>query len=234
MRIVLDHTQDVAANIRSFWFRPEKKMDYLAGQFIELFLPHEGQDERGIKRNFSLSSSPTEELICITLKRAVGRSSTFKQMLFGLEMGTTLTMIEPTGDFVLPKDPRIPLVFVAGGIGITPVRGIVKWLSDTKEKRRVHIIYGARTLEEVAFRDIFVGYGAKLDIIISEQSGDWSGRAGSITTDLILDLTGKVPDPLFYISGPESLVESLEDGLHASGITGDRLVLDFFSGYRAV
>ena len=55
------------------------------------------------------------------------------------------------GDFVLPKDTTLPLVFVAGGIGVTPIRSMVKWLTDTDQKRTIHVIYAARSLPEIAF-----------------------------------------------------------------------------------
>ena len=68
MQIILDHTEDIAENIKTFWFVPKKPMDYIAGQFIEMTLPHDHPDERGQKHWFTLSSSPTEPLISITNK----------------------------------------------------------------------------------------------------------------------------------------------------------------------
>ena len=233
MHITLDHVEDIAANIKTFWFKPDQKVRYLAGQFIEMTLPHQGMDDRGQKRWFTLSSSPTEALISITTKHAVEQVSTFKQTLFGLEPGAKVTISEPMGDFVLPKDLSIPLLFVAGGIGVTPLRSMTKYLLDTGEKRALHVIYGARSLEEVAFRDLFEAYGAKFDIVLSEQTSDWSGRTGRLTSELILDIAGNDPAKLLYVSGPEPMVETLESGLLKSGVDKNKLVLDFFPNYSA-
>ncbi len=63
MRVTLDHTEDVALNIKTFWWKPERPVRYTAGQFIELMLPHENSDKRGSKRWFTLSSSPSEDLL---------------------------------------------------------------------------------------------------------------------------------------------------------------------------
>lgn len=62
MQVVFDHSKDEAANITTFFFRPEKPVQYTAGQFIELTIPHENPDDRGQKRWFTLSSSPTDEV----------------------------------------------------------------------------------------------------------------------------------------------------------------------------
>jgi ferredoxin-NADP reductase len=233
MQVHLDHTEETAQNIRTFWFKPGHPVHYQAGQYIEMLLPHEGADERGQKHWFTLSSSPSEKLLSITTKRAVDLMSTFKQTLFGLQPGAAITLSEPMGDFVLPKDTAIPLLFVVGGIGVTPVRSMVKWLADTDEKRTVQILYGARTLEEVAFRELFENYGAKLDIILSEQANNWSGRTGHISSELILEQAAQYNKPLIYVSGPEPMVETLEAQLLAGGADKSRLVLDFFPGYPA-
>ena len=231
MLVQLDHIEPIAQNIQTFWFKPERPVNYVAGQYIEMSLPHEGADDRGQKHWFTLSSSPSEKLVSITTKHATGRVSTFKQTLFGLEIGAKITISEPMGDFVLPKDTTIPLLFIAGGIGVTPMRSMVKWLADNNERRQIHMLYGAHALEEVAFRDVFENYGVKFDIILSEQTADWSGRTGQLTAPLILDEAQQDDRQLIYISGPEPMVEKLEADLLAAGIEKHRLVLDFFPGY---
>src|SRR5258708_897456 len=126
MHIKLESIKPVGQNVKTFWFQPPKGFTYTAGQFIELYIPHDNPDERGIKHWFTLSSSPTEPLISITTKYAGKKSSTFKQHLFVLKPGAELYAVEPMGDFVLPQDKSIPLIFVAGGIGVTPFRSMVK------------------------------------------------------------------------------------------------------------
>jgi ferredoxin-NADP reductase len=234
MKITLDHTEYIAENIQTFWFKPERPVRYMAGQFIEMYLPHENADDRGQKHWFTLSSSPTEDLVSITTKHATGQVSTFKMTLFSLQPGAEVTISEPMGDFVLPKDQNLPLIFVAGGIGVTPMRSMVKWLADTGEKRDIQIIYGSRMLDEVAFRELFESYGAKFDIVLSEQTSGWSGRTGHLSAALILELSGGNPDQLIYVSGPEPMVEKLEKDLLDAGVNKQKLVLDFFPNYDPV
>lgn len=233
MKATLHHVEAIATDIKTFWFKPERPVRYIAGQFIEMFLPPEGMDDRGHKRWFTLSSSPTDEFISITTKHATGQVSTFKQILFGMQPGSEVTISEPMGDFVLPKDANLPLVFVAGGIGVTPIHSMIKFLRDTGEQRHVHIIYGAKSLDEIAFRELFEGYGAQLDVVLSDQIANWSGRTGRLSAELILELAGKNPDQLVYVSGPEPMVETLEKDLLAAGVDKQKLVLDFFPNYPA-
>ncbi len=233
MNATLRRTEKVAENIQTFWFEPDKAVDYLAGQFVEMYLPHKNADARGQKHWFTLSSSPTEEYISITTKYALGRASTFKQQLFALKPGAKVRISEPMGDFVLPKDKSIPLLFVAGGIGITPMRSMVKWLTDSKEQRDVSLIYGVKTPDELAFLDLFKSYGIVPEILASKPNTGWPGRKGHIASGLIMDSVTH-EEQLIYISGPEPMTEKLEADLLATGIEPQRLVLDFFPGYQPV
>ncbi len=63
MKVHFDHTTKEAENISTFYFKPEKPVDYTSGQFTRLNLPHDNPDDRGAKRWFTLSSSPTEPLL---------------------------------------------------------------------------------------------------------------------------------------------------------------------------
>lgn len=234
MRVTLEHAEDIAKNIKMFWFKPERMLRYTAGQFIELTMPHENPDERGVKRWFTLSSSPSEELLAITTKHSAEKGSSFKDALFGMNPGDTAGMSEAMGDFVLPKDMLRPLVYVAGGIGITPIRSMIKWLHDNQEHRTIHLIYAANNIEDVAFRDLFNDYGAPTDIVLSSPPPKWEGHAGRLDAAAILNLAPDVDDKLYYLSGPEIMVESLEKDLLANGLPKDRIVGDFFLNYSAI
>lgn len=233
MQFTFDHSEETAANIRTFWFRPDKRVPYTAGQFTELEIPHDNPDERGIKHWFTLSSSPTSELYSITTKFAK-KGSSFKRALRALKPGTKLFAADPMGDFVLPKNANRPLLFVAGGIGVTPFHSIIQWLKDTNEKRDIQLIYAANTLDQVAFRELFESYPMNFEIDLKEPPPDWKGSVGTLSSELILGLADKPKEALIYVSGPEPMVESLMDQLEKAGVDKQRLVGDFFPGYVSV
>ena len=234
MRVTLDHIEETARNIRTFWFKPERPVRYVAGQFIELTLPHDNPDKRGIRHWFTLSSSPSEELLSVTTRQADENGSSFKETLFGLPLGASVMMSEPMGDFVLPKDPSVPLVFVAGGIGITPMRSMIKWLHDNQEHRTIHLIYAASSIEEVAFRELFNTYGAPTDIVLSEAPKKWQGLTGRLDAGRILELAPNVDNKLYFLSGPEPMVEALTKGLHDAGVDKRHIVGDYFPNYTGI
>ncbi|HTB49188.1 MAG TPA: FAD-dependent oxidoreductase [Verrucomicrobiae bacterium] len=234
MKVVFDHSEDEAANITTFYFRPEKLAHYTAGQFTELLIPHAHPDKRGQKRWFTLSSSPTDELLSITTKFAASEGSSFKKALRKLQPGTQLTMADPMGDFVLPKLIQTPLVFVAGGIGITPFHSILKWLATTAETRPIKLLYGVHSEDEIIFQPTFDAAKIHPVIVVNEPSSAWGGERGNLSAELILGLEKPSEDTLVYVSGPEPMVEHLEKDLRKAGLNKNQFVGDFFPNYTSV
>jgi len=231
MRVVFDHIEAEAANIRTFYFKPVKPFQYTAGQYIELALPHKNPDSRGQKRWFTLSSSPTDDWLTITTKFADSKSSTFKKALFKLKPGSELNMIGPMGDFVLPKLIQTPLVFVAGGIGITPFHSMLRWLASSGEQRPIRLLYAVSNEDEIVFQDSFDKVGIRPTIVVSQPSAAWGGERGHLSAELILGLEKPSEDTLVYISGPELMIQKLAKDLQKSGLQKHQIVSDEFPNY---
>ncbi|HJQ08554.1 MAG TPA: FAD-dependent oxidoreductase [Candidatus Saccharimonadales bacterium] len=229
--VTFDHAEPVTRSSTTYWFKPLQPSRYIAGQFIELHLPHANADSRGTNRWFTLSSSPTEPLLGVTTKTDRQKGSSFKRALAALRPGARLTFAEPMGDFVLPKDTSIPLVFVAAGIGITPVRSMIRWLHDTRQKRAIQLLYAETTPEELAFLPLFGGYDMQLTPLIKKPTKSYQGETGSLTQERILPFAQADERSLIYISGPELLVETLVHALAEKGIDKQRLVADYYLGY---
>lgn len=234
MKVTLDLITEETPAISTFYFKPDQTVRFVAGQFIELSVPHDFPDDRGIKRWFTLSSSPTEKLLSITTRFTSDISSTFKDALRGLKPGTQLDMAEPMGDFVLPKSTSRPLIFVAGGIGVTPFHSMLSWLAATGEHRPISMLYGVRVEEDIIFQDTFVRAHQHVTIVASQPSAAWGGERGQLNADIIVDLEKPSADSLIYLSGPEPMIESLASQLNAKGIKKDQIVTDFFPGYEEI
>ncbi|HEX5456672.1 MAG TPA: FAD-dependent oxidoreductase [Candidatus Saccharimonadales bacterium] len=220
MKLKLAKKELVASNIMTFWFEPEIQISRIAGQYTQLYIPHPDMDERKDKRWFTISSSPTEKLWSVTTKLDPVRKSTFKTTLLSLKPDDIINAQLPMGDFVLPKDTSLPLVFVAGGIGITPYRSILQFLSDTKEKRDITLIYAVNETAEIAFSDIIKASGVK-----------FISHAGRLNSTHILDYVKTGKDRIIYLSGPEHMVENLQKGLLSAGIKEELIRTDFFHNY---
>ena len=234
MNTILDHTHQETKHIRTFWFKPEKPVRFTAGQFTEIRLKHDNTDDRGDKRWFTVSASPTDNMLSITTKFADDKSSSFKKTLLSLPMGTEVNLAEPMGDFVLPKQKDRPIVFVAGGIGVTPMHSMIKWLVDRDEKRQIHLLYAANKLEDIAFRDLFERAPITFEIILSHPPKTWKGKSGQLSADLIIDMPRVKADALVYLSGPEPMVETLFKDLKAKDIPEKHLVTDYFPNYSEI
>lgn len=227
-----DHITKESPNIWTFYFVPKKPISYVAGQYVEMLLAHKNADERGDRRWFTLSSSPTDDLISITTKFATKNGSSFKRSLQKLKPGDTVKVSEAMGDFVLPKDTSVPLIFVAGGIGITPFHSMFSWLADNHKNRNIHLLYAVQTEDELVFQETFQRVNIHARIIVSQPSDEWGGLRGHLTAQDILGLEPLDDKSLIYLSGPEQMVENLEAELKKSGVPKTQIVGDFFPGYH--
>jgi ferredoxin-NADP reductase len=231
MKVILREVEAINHNVKTFWFESGEKTDYQAGQFIELSLLNNKPDDRGTKRWFTLSSSPTEKFLSITTKFSEP-SSSFKSDLGRLKLNDKINMSVPMGDFVLPKDASVPIVFVAGGIGITPIRSMIKYLSDKKEKRNIQLLYAVNDEADLVFDDLFKSYDLLYKPVLSNPGKNWNGNKGKLSSKMINSLLkGISPGTLIYISGPEHMVESLNKDM-TEYVNKDQLVGDYFPGYE--
>ncbi|HET9173915.1 MAG TPA: FAD-dependent oxidoreductase [Candidatus Saccharimonadales bacterium] len=234
MTAIYNHCEQLTDNIYSFYFETELPLQYTAGQFTQMTLSHNEPDNRGIKRWFTLSSSPTEDMLSITTKIASTHGSTFKQALQNLKPGDSIGIDEPMGDFVLPKHPQTPLVFIAGGIGITPFRSMFRWLADTGNERPIKFLYAVRSEDEIVFQRDLNEARVHSTIVVSNPSDAWGGERGKLTAEQILGLEKPAEDSLIYMSGPEPMLVALSQDLVDAGIHKSQLVTDFFPGYEKI
>jgi ferredoxin-NADP reductase len=231
---LLDHVKHEGHNIYTFWFKVVKKVDQIPGQFIEVHLPHANPDTRGIRRWFTISSAPDNRgLISITTKMADENGSSFKTALRAMEKGHKVKISDPMGDFVLPRDNTIPLVFVSGGIGITPFHSIITYLKEKQEKRNIQLFYGARELDELVFdNELKQLEGLDFIPVIQNAPFNYYGQTGFLDSKKIFEQIKEKENARVYISGPEPMVEKFKKEFEDLGINKNNLVCDYFPGYN--
>ena len=239
-RAVGDDTYDFA-------FTTDKRVRFQPGQYMEWTLGDPKRtgaaktknDLRGNRRYFTLASSPTEPSVRLGVKFYDPMSS-FKKNLISMEPGDALMGGQLAGDFTLPRDPRKKLVFIAGGIGITPFRSMVKYLSDSGEKCDVVLFYSNRTPDEIAYRDVLDEGAAKFGLRTVYAITDANAAASSAATDTIngrIDanlIARTVPDfhdRMFYISGTHAMVSLFKKTLADLGVPRRNIKTDFFPGF---
>src|SRR6185437_10266431 len=145
--------RQISSDIFDFIFNHGRKFAFVPGQYMEWTLQHPKTDSRGNRRYFTIASSPTETSLMLGV-RFYQNGSSFKKALLALNPGEKIVGGQIAGDFTLPKDKRQKLVFIAGGIGITPFRSMLKYLVDKHEKRSIVLFYANKHAEEIAYADV--------------------------------------------------------------------------------
>lgn len=206
---------------------------YEAGQYAELWLPQIKYEFRGFRRNFSLTSSPTDDLITFGVK-FYSPSSSFKQALRTLETGAPVSVTNVSGDFVLPRQTERPLLFVAGGIGITPFISHLRWLKAKGEARDIVLIYTVGNTEEVAYKDVLIQLGIRIIIVAPHKPTDipkeWRYVEGTrIDYGALKLLVPDITERWAYASGPTPFVQVAKHELRKIGVQGVKT--DYFAGY---
>jgi ferredoxin-NADP reductase/Na+-translocating ferredoxin:NAD+ oxidoreductase RnfD subunit len=221
LRLVLKSKNQIAKDTYEFVFRPNRKLVFEPGQYLEWTLPVTKPDSRGNRRYFTIASSPTEEEIRLGAK-FYEKPSAFKQTLLALESGSMILAGQLSGNFTLPQNKETPLIFIAGGIGITPFRSILKYLIDNNESRPITLFYAANSEDEFAYSDL---------LSQAESTGVLVIRTTErLNTDMIAKVSN-YKDSLFYISGPRGMIVAFESTLRSMGIPKSHIKIDFFPGY---
>ena len=237
MMLTLLRKEQVAHDTYDFVFKKDRNINFKPGQYLEWTLAHGESDTRGVRRFFTIASSPTENEIRMGIK-FYPNPSTFKMMLADMQAGEQIVASQLSGDFTMPKDRNKKLVFIAGGIGITPFRSMIKYMVDTNDQRDVTLFYSNRELADVAYTDIFDEAHEKLGIktvyTLTERDkvpANWLGGVGFFDADSI---KREVPDYIqcvFYLSGPQSLVLAFEETLGKMGVPRLQIRTDYFPGF---
>lgn len=236
--LTLKQKKKIAPAIWEFFFEPLRPLQFIAGQSLQWSLPHKDIDNRGSRRFFTISSSPTEKEILLTVK-IPEKPSSFKSALKDLSVGESVYATNLEGDFTQPKEKNKNYVFIAGGIGITPFRSIIKQLLDTDAQTRITLFYSARLLEEFVFKYIFSEaekkIGLKTVYVVSEKpKGNWQGEVGHIDEQMINRYVQDTTSSFYYISGPQPMVLAIKKVLGDMGIQKSHIRTDYFPGYTVI
>lgn len=214
-----------------FTFETEKPFTYEPGQYMELMVPHRRADFRGTRRRFSITSRPNTKQVSFGIK-FYEPSSSFKRTLRTLGEGAMIRATVVAGDFVLPKDATRPLLFVAGGIGITPFISHLRAIK--KNSRDITLVYAVSDAKEVAYAPELANFGINVIVVAPKKPKDlpkdWIYREGSrISYDELAALVPDISERWAYISGPTPFVQYGKTQLRKLGARGVKT--DYFAGY---
>lgn len=233
--LTLASAEPVAKDVYDFVFRPDRRFKFKPGQYLEWTLGHKHADDRGNRRYFTIASSPTEPQVRLGVK-FYPESSTFKRRLAGMRPGDTISVSHLAGGFVLPRKKDKKMVFIAGGIGITPFRSMVQYMLDAKEKRPVVIFYSNKFKNDIAYKPLLDRAQLELGIptlyaLTDDKAVGPDMYQGFIDAKLIAQAVPDYRERTFYISGPHGMVEAFKKTLHDMGVSRFKIKSDFFPGF---
>jgi len=211
--------------------RPQKHagVSFQPGQFAWLTL---GRSPFAIEQHpFSFSSSAREpDRPSLTIKEL----GDFTGRIGEIEPGTTAFLEGPHGAFSIDRYEGPGYVFVAGGIGITPIMSMLRTLADRRDPRHHELIYAAATLDDLTFREEIDELAGVLDLDIvyvpSRPPADWQGESGRITPELLRrHVVDEWPGHEYFVCGPRAMMDAIERDLVAHGVPLDQIHTERFA-----
>ena len=211
-----------------------EQVDFKPGQYFWVELPDRGyQDERGLRRHISVVTSPTEQGVLGLATRL--RDSAFKKTLAELRVGDEVDVEQPKGDFALPEETDAEYVFVAGGIGITVFRSMLRYIRDERLPYRVTLVYSNRDRAGAPFLDELADLEQELPdlrlILTMTDEENWEGETRRVQADMLRDHLGDLERYRFLVAGPPQMVEAVADELKEAGVAEERILPSRFAGY---
>lgn len=223
----------LSSTSEEYVFEVKQPINYIPGQYMEITVPHKHKDGRGLRRIFSIVGTPGESTVRFGIKM-YARPSSFKSALRTLSPGATITATGIGGDFVLPKQPETPLLFIAGGIGITPFISHLLYLQHRQQNRDIVLVYSVSTVEDLAYTDVLKDSGIQVIVVSKSEKplpqSSWIHHNEQYVTGN--DLIHYIPDISLrsaYISGPPQMVDSTKEILHQLNLR--HVTCDYFTGY---
>lgn len=213
-KLRLKQRRPEAGTVFTFAFEPLRPLDFRAGQWIHLAAAPLPVD-RSLVRHMSIASAPADPLVEFTMDLASG--SAYKQAMAALTPGDEVAAFKLKGDFVVdPSDPT-PVVFLAGGLGITPVRSLLRDLADAGAPAPRWLVHVSRN-----------------EHLFAEELGtlpipQWRVNREGLAAVWPLVLGEAGPRARFYVSGSDRFVAGLTADLAQAGVGPDRIVIENFT-----
>jgi CDP-4-dehydro-6-deoxyglucose reductase len=206
-----------------------QRLQFLAGQYLDFIL------RDGRRRAFSIANAPhDDELIELHVRHVPGGE--FTDFVFdSMKERAILRIHGPLGTFVLREHSERPLVFIGGGTGFAPIKGMIEHAFHAGIGRPMHLYWGVRSRRDL-YLDLPERWAREhgnftYTPVLSEPDADWEGRTGFVHEAVVADH----PDMSgfdVYLSGPPVMVEAGRLAFEARGLSVDHMFSDAFEYAR--
>jgi len=227
--------KELAEGTMAFYFEKPEGFSYLPGQYAFFSIGEKGLFKKKLVRHFTLITIPEENRLGFATRMRA--ASDFKNKLKKMPIGSPVDLSEPLGNFTLPSSSDAPLVFLAGGIGITPGYSMLQSAAASGSAHRITLFYSNRNPKSTAFLEELKGLASDKIKIVATMTDDglaqaeWDGERGRVSPELIKKYVADWPEALYYTSGPLEMVKTMKKMLTDMGIPSARIKVETFTGY---
>jgi ferredoxin-NADP reductase len=232
-QMTLMDRQRIARDTMAFWFDTNgDRYEFRAGQHADFVFASESDNSR----TFSLASSPlNKEPIMIAMRM---RKTAFKSALKAAALGTEFIVSRPRGSFTLHRDITRPAVFLAGGIGITPIRSILQCAAQERLPHKLYLFYSNREADDAAFIEELQSMAVQnpnftlVPTVTGHKTLAWPHEKGYISREMLTRHLLRLNGPIYYIAGPSGMVTAMTELLDSSGVSRDDMRTEEFGDYK--
>jgi len=236
-RSILKGRDSLCTGTTGLYFEKPDGFSFRPGQFVNFTLDSPiVTDAGGSTRTLSIASAPHEKELMVAMRM---RDTGFKRAASALPIGAPFLLEGPFGNLILHRNTARPAVFLAGGIGITPFRSIIRHATEVGSTHEISLFYSIRRVEEAAFlkelEDIQeLNPRFRFIPTITHPEGipqHWGGELGHITEAMLAKWIPDFQSPIFYIAGPPGMVTGMRKILDDAGVSDDDIRAEEFAGY---
>ena len=199
---------------------------YLPGQWVEVSTVIDGDIKTSA---YSVTTSSAQEGV---VGLAIKTSSTHPvtRWLHGAHEGDTVNITRGQGPFVFLPDMGEDIVLIGGGVGVTPLLSIFRYVRDASPETHATLYYSVSHPDEILFREELEKSARQythlsLEITVTQSSPDWKGQTGRINKHKLAALNA-LPNTLFYLCGPPGMVEDMSAFLRELGVSPSRIIFE--------
>lgn len=228
-------SERLAGDVAIFRFEKPDAFQFTAGQWCLLTVPDSGfDDDRGLRRPLSIASSPLEKELLFATKLS---GSAFKRTMADMKPGMAIGLGSPMGTLVLPAQTATPLVFLAGGIGITLFRSMCRYAADAKTGHAITLFFSSKAPEETPFLDELQripeqnsGVSVVITMTRAPEDSAWTGLRRRLDAEVIKEGCPVWEKALYYVAGPPVMVDAMKQTLVGMNVPADRIKAELFAG----
>jgi len=230
--------QKIARDTMAFWFDTNgATFGFRAGQHADFVFAHWCiGSESDNSRTFSLASPPLDKRPVMIAMRM--RKTVFKTALKAAALGTKFIVSRPRGSFTLHRDITRPAVFLAGGIGITPIRSILQQAKQERLPHKLYLFYSNREADDAAFIEELQIMAVRnpnftlIPTVTGHKTMAWPYEKGHINREMLTRYLLGINGPIYYIAGPSGMVTAMTELLASSGVSEDDMRTEEFGDYK--